>query len=178
MALKSNLMNIQPGETEMNLRAYATECKFFSLAKQMLNMKINIKIRVLMLNSLIRSRITYACQTWSTTELQLERMTAMYMSFLRKMTKGGYKRREDSWSYVLTNSDLIRIAKTIELKTYVKQQQLNYVSKVINKNNTSIVKQLMFNSNNSNKTGPKSTLLTCVLNNERCTLKDLCKRVN
>ena len=45
----------------MNLRADAAECKFFSLAKQMLNMKINIKIRVLMLNSLINKKQNHIC---------------------------------------------------------------------------------------------------------------------
>ena len=49
------------GETEINLHLDAAECKFYPQAKYMLNMKINIKIQVLMLNSLIRSRIIYAC---------------------------------------------------------------------------------------------------------------------
>ena len=115
------------GETEMNLRSDAAECKFYSLAKNLLNMKINVKIRVNMLNSLIRSRITYGCQTWSITKTQLDHMTSVYMSFLRKMTRGGYKRKEDSWSYVLTNNDLLRISKTIDLVTYVKEQQLSLI---------------------------------------------------
>ena len=52
------------GETEMNLRSDAAEfIKFSFLAKHMFNLKINIKIRVLMLNSIIRRRIKYACKT-------------------------------------------------------------------------------------------------------------------
>ena len=34
------------GATEINLRSDAAECKFYSLAENLLNMKINIKIRV------------------------------------------------------------------------------------------------------------------------------------
>ena len=95
-------------------------------------------------------------------------MSAMYTSFPRKMTKGGYKRKGESGSYVLVNADLIRIAKTTDLKKYVEQQQLKYVCKVVNKvDNTSIVKQLMFNSDKSKKTVPKTTLLTSVLRNEQ-----------
>ena len=93
------------------------------------------------------------------------------------MTKGGYKRKEESWSYVLTNADLIRIAKTTDLKTYVKQQQLNYMRKVVNKDNTSIVKQLIFNSDKSKKTGPKNTLLVSVLKNEECQPEEFFKRL-
>ena len=165
------------GETEMNLRSDAAECKFYSMAKNLLNMKINVKIRVNMLNSLIRSRITYGCQTWSITKTQLDHMTSVYMSFLRKMTRGGYKRKEDSWSYVLTNNDLLRISKTIDLVTYVKEQQLNYVCKVVRKDNKSIAKQLMFNSDRSRKTGPRTTLLSSVLKNENCKPDDLFRRI-
>ena len=84
------------GATEMNLRSDSAESKFYSLTKNLLNMKINIKIRVQILNSLVRSRITYTCQTWSVTKNQLTKMTSTYMSFLRKMTKGGYRRKENS----------------------------------------------------------------------------------
>ena len=136
-------------------------------------MKINIKIRVQILNSLIRSRITYSCQTWSITKLQLDKMTSTYMSFLRKMTKGGYRRKENSWSYVLTNEDLLRIAKTVDLPTYVKGQQRNYVQKIVTQDNRDITKKLMFNSNKSSKTGPLTTLLSSVLKNEHCSRNEL-----
>ena len=136
-------------------------------------MKINIKVKVQILNSLIRSRITYSCQTWSITKLQLNKMTSTYMSFLRKLTKGGYRRKENSWGYVLTNKDLLRIAKTVDLPTFVKGQQRNYVQKIITQDNTSITKRLMFNNNKSSKTGPATTLLSSVVKNERCNQKEL-----
>ena len=39
------------GEAEINLRTDAADTKFYSLSRNMMNMKINIKIRTLMLNS-------------------------------------------------------------------------------------------------------------------------------
>ena len=136
-------------------------------------MKINIKIRAQFLNALIRSRITYSCQTWSVTKLQLNKMTSVYMSFLRKMTKGGYRRKDNSWSYVLTNDDLLRIAKTVDLPTFVRRQQRNFAQKIIRQENTSMTKQLMFNDDKSSRTGPVTTLLSSVLKNERCNVKEL-----
>jgi len=165
------------GETEINLRSDAAECKFYSLTKHLLDMKINIKIRALMLNSLIRSRITYSCQTWSVTKRQLDQMSATYMLFLRKMIKGGYRRKEDSMSYILTNNDLMRIANTVDLRTYIKDQQRSFVGKVINKDNTCIIKRLMFNSNEARKTGPQSTLLSSVVKNENCSPERLFQKL-
>ena len=109
----------------------------------------------------------------SITKLQLNKMTSTYMSFLRKMTKGGYRRKENSWGYVLTNEDLLQIAKTVDLPTYVKGQQRNYVQKIITQDNTSITKRLMFNNNKSSKTGPMTTLLSSVVKNERCNQNEL-----
>ena len=165
------------GATEMNLRSDAAECKFYSLTKNLLNMKINIKIRAQILNSLVRSRITYSCQTWSVTKNQLGKMTSTYMSFLRKMTKGGYRRKENSWSFVLTNEDLIRIAKVTDLSTYIKEQQRNFVRKIADEDNRNFAKRLMFNSNRSIKTGPTTTLLSSVLKSEKCTPDELFRKL-
>ena len=156
------------GEAELNLRSDAAECKFYSLARNMMNMKINLKIRITMLNALVRSRIVYACQTWSVTQVQIKRMSSMYMSFIRKMTKGGFRRKSDSWSYVLSNEDLLRMSKTMTLKAYVHKQQRNYVGHIVRKDNASIVKRLLFNNDPSHKTGPRTTLLSSVIKTEDC----------
>ena len=54
------------GEAEINLRMDAAECKFYSLARNMMNMRIWLHTRVSRLNSLVRSRIVYSCQMWTT----------------------------------------------------------------------------------------------------------------
>ena len=46
-------------------------------------------------------------------------MNALYM----KMTSGGYNRKNDAWSYIYSNDDLLRIAQTTDLATYIQQKQ-------------------------------------------------------
>ena len=72
------------GEAEINLRTDAADTKFYSLAKNMMNMKIDIKIRAIMLNSLVRSRLAYSCEAWHLTQRQLEKVSATYHGYLRK----------------------------------------------------------------------------------------------
>ena len=115
------------GETERNLRADAAECKFYSLVRNFMNMKIRLRLRITMLNSLVRNTLVYSCQTWSTTIAQLNRINAQYMSFIRKMRKGGYKRQDNSWHFVLSNANLLDMANTTDLTSYIRQQQRNYV---------------------------------------------------
>ena len=69
------------GITELNMRADAAECKFHSLTRNMLNRKIKLKTPIRMLNSLVRSRIIYSCQTWSLTKAQLNQMNSQYICF-------------------------------------------------------------------------------------------------
>ena len=47
-------------ETELNLRSDAAECKFYSLARNLMNMKICLTTRIRILNSLVHSRIVYS----------------------------------------------------------------------------------------------------------------------
>ena len=162
------------GETELNFRCDAAACKFYSLGRNMMNTKIRLKTRVLMLNSLVRSRIVYSSQTWSVTKTQINRMNSLYISLIRKMAKGEYKRKTDSMSYRLTNADLLRVSGTEDLRGFIQRQQRNYVGHVIRKDNTSIVKRLLFNDDASHKPGRMTTLLSSVLTAEECTLEQLC----
>ena len=157
------------GDTEINLRIDAGECKFFATSHNFLNMKINLKIRALLLNSLVRSRLVYGCQTWVINSHQMNRISAAYNGMLRKMTKGGYKRKADSWAFVHTNIDIQRMAKVESLESFVKKQQRNYVAHIIRKENSSLVKRLLFNNNVSHRQGPQTTILSSVLKNENAT---------
>ena len=165
------------GDTELNLRQDAAECKFYSLAKNLMNMKVNLKIRTNIMNSLVRSRAVYGCQVWSIQQIQLQKLNAAYMSLLRRMTKGGFKRKPNSWSYIHRNDDLLRMAKTESLQTFVRKQQLKYVISVIKKDNSSIVKRLLFNDNRSTRPGPQLSLLSSVMKNENVNIDELCREI-
>ena len=165
------------GDTELNLRQDAAECKFYSLAKNLLNMKVNLKIRTNIMNSLVRSRAVYGCQVWSIQQIQLQKLNAAYMSLLRRMTKGGFKRKPNSWSYIHRNDDLLRMAKTESLQTFVRKQQLKYVISVVKKDNSSIVKRLLFNDNRSMRPGPQLSLLSSVMKNENVNIDELCREI-
>ena len=162
------------GQTELNLRSDVAECKFYSLSRNLLNKKINLNTRTLMLNALVRSRLLYSCQTWSCTKTQMNNVNATYVSFLRKMVKGGYRRKENSWAYVFTNNDLLRMAGAEDVHTFVCKQQAKFLMKVIRKGNESMQKRLLFNDNDATKRGPKANLMSSVLNSTGETIERLC----
>ena len=155
------------GDTELTLRQDAAESKFYMLAKNLMNMKVNLKIRTHIMNSLVRSRAVYGCQAWCIQQIQMQKLNAAYMSLLRRMTKGGFK------SYIHRNEDLLRMAKTDSLHTFVRKQQLKYVTSIIEKDNNSVVKRLLFDDNRS--ISPQLSLMSSVMKNKNLTINQMCR---
>ena len=116
-----------------------------------------------MLNALVRSRLLYSCQTWSCTKAQMNNVNATYVSFIRKMVKGGNRRKVNSWAYVFTNEDLLEMAGTEDVHSFVGKQRLKFVTEIVQKDNKSIEKRVLFNNDDAIKRGPKTNLMSMVL---------------
>ena len=76
-------------------------------------------------------------------------------------------------SYVYTNDALLELAQTNDLISFVKTQQRNYVEQILLRNNTNTVKRLLLNDDAARKPGPQTTLLSTVLKDANCTMKEL-----
>lgn len=157
------------GDSELELRIVAAEHMFYTLGKKLMNHKIMLSTRIKIFNALVRSRLTYACQIWNLTKKQIDHINAKYISMIRKMVKGGYRRKEGSYSYVFTNHDLLQKSKSESINRYVQRQQRNYVAHTIRKPDTSIIKRLLFNDDQSRKKGRKMTIYSSVIENEEVT---------
>ena len=80
--------------------------KFGELSNLLQNFQINLKTRIKFLDSFVRSRLTYACQNWNTTQYQLDRIDVTYRMFLRRMVRNGMKHvneDENDFRMVLSN---------------------------------------------------------------------------
>ena len=132
-----------------------------------LNQNIRIRTRVKILNSIVRSRLAYSCQTWNLTKRQMDRIDSTYTSMLRKMVKGGYRRKKETeWSFELSDDDLHRICGTEDISNFATRQQKKYQAHLVRQSNDTITKRLLFNSNNACKPGRQSTLESRVLCDE------------
>ena len=155
------------GNEEIELRIDSAETKFYEIGKKIMNFKIALNTRVKILNSLVRSRLTYSCQAWTLTERQKQRICSTYHSMLRKLVKGGYRRKKDTWSFVHTNEDLVAMCKTDDISVYIERQQRNYLAHVIRMENSNTTKRLLFNENPSQIPGRSITLLSSVTKNQK-----------
>ena len=89
------------GDAEIYLRIAVAETKFNQLRKRLTNHRICLHTRVYILNSMVRSRLTYSCQTWSLTQHQKKRVDSIYAFMLRQMVKGGFRRKKSDTEFEL-----------------------------------------------------------------------------
>jgi hypothetical protein len=165
------------GDAEVELRIEIAENKLYELSKKLFNHNIRIRTRVKIMNSIVRSRLTYSCQTWNLTSRQSDRINSTYMAMLRKMVKGGYRRKRGTeWNFVLTNNDLHNICGTEDISDYTARQQRKYLAHLARQPNSILTKKLLFNSNDATKPGRQSTLERRVLQNENCTRDEFYRR--
>ena len=157
------------GDAEIDLRIAVATNKYNQMSKKLQNRRIYLKTRVYLLNVMVRSRLTYSCQTWNINKHQQERIRSAYTSLLRRMVRGGFERKVDenddeTYQFVLSNSKILEICGTEDVLDYVKRMQANYLGHIARQKNTSIVKRLLFNDDkNKKRSRPIKTLEDHVL---------------
>ena len=151
------------GEKEINHRIQLAYAKFQQMSNLIQNFRINLKTRILFLNSFVRSRLVYACQNWNLTQQQLGRLDVVYRNLLRRMVRGGFSfvnPDDNDYRYVINNNQLHNICGTSDVSFFIKSQQHHYVSHIIRMPVTRTVKLLTFNNDHYTKRGrPVKSLL-------------------
>ena len=66
------------GDAEIDLRISIAQTKFTKSSKKLTTFKIHLNTRVLMFNSLVRSRLTYSYQSWNLTQIQMQKKFCFY----------------------------------------------------------------------------------------------------
>ena len=151
------------GDSELEFRIDTAHNKFYELGKKMMNHRIQLATRVTFLNALVRARLTYSCQTWNLSQIQVDRVSSSYCSLLRKMVKGGYRKVVGTFRFVLSNNDLLRKCRTESIPDYISRQQRNFVAHVVRSDNNRVIKRLTFNDNEARRPGRRRTLYGTVL---------------
>ena len=118
-----------------------------------MNYRINLITRVKILNALVRSRLSYGCQTWTLSSEQKNRINSFYCGLLRRMVRGGFKRKEDRMAFEKSNKDILEICKTEEMSTFIARQQKCFLAHIIRTEDNTLVKSLTFNADTIRRRG-------------------------
>ena len=166
------------GNKELDYRINLAHNAFAENRKLFTNFNIPLQTRIQFLNALVRTRLTYGCHCWRPSTQELSKLQSAYHYFLRCMVYNGHKRvspptnqisnsqistdndsdkdDESDWRYIITNENLFHITKVQSIKEYYEQQQQNFVSHIIRRENNNLAKKLMFHNERNIKRGRKS----------------------
>lgn len=151
------------------MTAFIKNEKFFT------NQKIAINTRRKVYDSLYRSKLTYCCQTWSSTATKLAPIYAAYNQNLRRLVRGGTSRlmtplideaelqdQEDQrydMAYTMKNERIFEITGATPLETYIRDQKINWFGHVCRLSNKHYAKMLTFHTEVNRRSGqPLNTL--------------------
>ena len=143
------------GNLEIENRITAGTCKFYELKPFFSNNKIYLSSRVAFFRSLVMTRLTYLCQTWTITNVQTKKLQSTICQLLRSMVKGGQKRlspesytRQNGTTaefsrYRFSNEEILKIAKMEPVSEYILKQQTNWIGHCVRAEDTTFIKQLV-----------------------------------
>ena len=137
-----------------------------NIRKSLKNRKIKLATRVSILNSLVRSRLTYGCQTWILNNRQIDKLNSVYCKLLRKMIRRGFDRKPGEWAFIFSNNDILHICKMEDISTFVSKQKERYLAHMLRLPDNSMAKRLLFNSNASKLQGRQTNYLKSVLGDQ------------
>ena len=159
--------DIHIGQRETENRLNSAKAAFAENKSLLMNHSIRLHTRIKFLNGLVRSRLTYGCHSWRPTEPEINKIDSTYNRFLRRMVRHGFDRinppsqnnvqseesdhdnsqeQEPDWRYEINNETLHNITKTVSIREYFEQQQHNWISHCIRRDNDEVSKMLTFHT--------------------------------
>ena len=121
--------------------AYAKWHEFKDVFK---DKSIYLFTRVKMAESMIRSRLVYGIETERLKKKQKIKLDAIWMRFLRRMMKGGFARKENSFGYKYTNEKVLKICKTQDASKFCQIRHCKFLAHVTRSPNNTPQKQWLF----------------------------------
>lgn len=88
----SDYNDIHVGKTELSHWMNSAKCTFAENRKMLTSRHIQLKTRVSLLNSLVRSRLTYGYHAWRPTTTEFVKISTIYGRFICSMVINGYKK--------------------------------------------------------------------------------------
>ena len=135
-------------------RTARATAKFNELRKILTDRAVNMKTRKKILESCVRSRLTYGTQAWFPNEQQLKKLESCWMHCLRCIVKGGWKRKYSpeeiddeenaDYSFIFSNKKIEQIVGTKPLRDFVNYQYLKYIGHICRQENVRLTKKMFF----------------------------------
>ena len=141
LGAKLEFDNSSTGTMEIENRITAATCKFFELKNFFRNYGIELQTRCKFLEALVRSKLTYGCQSWCLTKTQSQKIDSSYIGFQRHIVRGGTQKLNEVLShtnakgetktfkkYRLKNEKIVEICNRGLVSEFIGKMQKKWIS--------------------------------------------------
>ena len=107
-------------------------------------------------NAYVKSRMTYACQTWNLSVKPKQKLDSAHHQFLRHMVCNGFAgidREKEDFRFKFTNEKIRQFCCTTTLLESIEHQHIKFAAHICRQQNSRHTKQLMFNDDNYHRGG-------------------------
>ena len=153
-------------DVEITRRIAMARARFSNMRTVLRNYRVDLRIRVDLFRSCIRSRLCYCAETWALTARQLQRLESAQLDMLRGMIRGGHRRASSQqqidqvreraqagnksawddidWGYTLAANRIYSLVKLPKVSDFVSAQQERWIKHLLRRPNESLSKQFLF----------------------------------
>ena len=182
------------GDQELEHRINTAKASFAQNKSVLVDKNVDMKTRVLLLNGLVRSRLTYGCHVWRPLNREIGKVCSTYNNFLRRMITNGFERigsqprqnqlddsddpedAEFDYRYVIPNEQLYEQTGTSDLRSYYEKQQQKWISHTIRASNDDPIKILTFHQVKSTGRGRKvKSIIQRVIDRSNVDINQFCR---
>ena len=137
-----HMLSNEESQCFLNHQIASAYAKWSEMKHILLDHRILLNVRVRFLEACVRSCLLYSVQSWQLSAKELSRVEVVWNSFLRRMVKGGFKRKnvpkvkenikktDMDWAFVINNEKLREITKTTSIRSFCQIQHLKYIAHV------------------------------------------------
>jgi len=124
---------VSTGEHEINIRLEAAKCKLAELENLLTNFKIKLKTHMVFYNAYVKSRMTYACQTWNLSVKLKQKLDSAHHQFLQRMVCNGFAcidSEKEDFRFKFTNEKICQFCCTTTLLEFIERQQIKFAAHI------------------------------------------------
>ena len=134
---------------------------------------IPMNLKVLFLNSFLRSVLLYAVEAMVLTKAQLQTLESAYVSLLRRLIPRGFRKIEGTYRFELDSTQVHNITRTPTIQAFLRRRQSHFIAHQVRRENTHFIKRLLFNCSPQTRKGKPAQSMIEYVSKQCDTSRDL-----
>ena len=145
-----------------DLRVSKAIGKFNEMRQVLMDQKVNMTTRTILMGACVRSRLLYGTQAQYINEQNIRKLETCQIELLRQIVNSGWNRlptpedaEDTEFRLRYTNTDILHVTENNSLRNVIRSQYLKHIGRVCHCSNTTLTKKMLFAKRRPQKRDPR-----------------------